>query len=80
MKLNIEHITEESRFWDAVNALAKEAFPPEECLAPSELVRMARSDSFDFLALPDEEKFIGFMKAMMKTVQVKGFNPRYYTK
>lgn len=61
MRLNIEHITEESRFWDAANALAKEAFPPEEYLAPSELVKMARSDCFDFLALLDGEKFVGFM-------------------
>lgn len=41
---------------------------------------MARSNGFDFLALLDGEKFIGFMKAMMKTVQLKGFNPRYFTK
>ena len=61
MRLNIEPITEESRFWDAANVLAKEAFPPEEYLAPSELVRMARSDCFDFLALLDGEKFVGFM-------------------
>lgn len=64
MKLNIEHITQESRFWDRVNALAKEAFPPEEYLAPSELVKMARSDSFDFLALLDEDTFVGFMAVM----------------
>lgn len=44
-----------------MNALAKEAFPPEEYLAPSELVRMAGSDGFDFLALLDEDKFVGFM-------------------
>lgn len=61
MRLNIEHITQESRFWDQVNTLAKEAFPPEEYLAPSELVKMAHSDNFDFLALLDGEKFVGFM-------------------
>ena len=41
MKLHTEHITENSRFWDQVNALAKEAFPPEEYLAPSKLMEMA---------------------------------------
>lgn len=61
MRLNIEHITEKSRFWEKVNILAKEAFPPEEYLAPSELVKMAQTDKFDFLALLDGDTFVGFM-------------------
>ena len=61
MRLNIEPITQKSRFWDRINTLAKEAFPPEEYLAPSELVKMARSDNFDFLALLDGDTFVGFM-------------------
>lgn len=61
MKLNTEHITENNRFWDAINELAKEAFPPEEYLAPKELVKMAKSDNFDFLLLTDENRFVGFM-------------------
>lgn len=61
MRLNIEHITQDSRFWDRVNVLAKEAFPPEEYLAPAELVKMANSDNFDFLALLDDDAFVGFM-------------------
>lgn len=61
MRLNVKHITQESRFLDQVNILAKEAFPPEEYLAPSELTKMARSDNFDFLALLDEDTFVGFM-------------------
>ena len=61
MKLNTEHITQGSRFWDDVNALAKEAFPPEEYLAPSELAKMAEEDGFDFLALTDHDAFVGFM-------------------
>lgn len=65
MRLNVESITRESRFWDPVNILAKEAFPPEEYLAPSELVKMAQSDSFDFLALLDEGTFVGFMVVML---------------
>lgn len=61
MRLNVEHITQESRYWASVSSLAKEAFPPEEYLAPSELVKMAKSDNFDFLALLDGETFVGFM-------------------
>ena len=57
MVLNAEYVTRESRFWNQVNILAKEAFPPEEYLAPSELVKMAQSDNFDFLALLDEGTF-----------------------
>lgn len=61
MKLNIEHITEKNRFWKEVNILAKEAFPPEEYLAPAKLVEMAKEDNFDFLALSDKDSFVGFM-------------------
>lgn len=63
--LNMEHITQESRFWERVNILAKEAFPPEEYLAPSELVKMAHSDNFDFIALLDEDTFVGFMVVLL---------------
>lgn len=65
MRLNVEHITEKSRFWEQVNILAKEAFPPEEYLAPSELTKMAQSDNFDFLVLLDDETFVGFMVVML---------------
>lgn len=65
MQLHTEPITQQSRFWARVNTLAKEAFPPEEYLAPTELVKMARSDSFDFLALLDAETFVGFMVVML---------------
>lgn len=65
MRLNMEPITRESRFWEQVHALAKEAFPPEEYLAPSELVKMAQSDNFDFLALLDGDIFVGFMVIML---------------
>ena len=61
MQLNTEHITASNRFWDKVNALAKEAFPPEEYLAPTKLVVMATADDFDFLALSDKDSFVGFM-------------------
>lgn len=61
MRLNVQPVTEESPFWNRIQTLAKEAFPPEEYLAPSELVRMSQSDHFDFLALLDGETFVGFM-------------------
>ena len=61
MKLNTEKIIKESRFWHQINFLAKEAFPPEEYLAPDKLVEMSRTDSFDFLALTESDTFIGFM-------------------
>lgn len=61
MRIHTEHITEDNRFWDQVNALAKEAFPPEEYLAPSALVEMAKADNFDFLALTEDNDFVGFM-------------------
>lgn len=61
MILNIEHITENNRFWYQANALAKEAFPPKEYLAPSKLVEMAKSGNFDFWALSDKDIFVGFM-------------------
>lgn len=57
MGLHAEPITRESRFWEQVNILAKEAFQPEEYLAPSELVKMAESDNFDFLALHGPNPF-----------------------
>lgn len=60
MRLNVEPITEQSRFWEKANVLAKEAFPPEEYLAPSEFVKMAKADIFDFPALMDENEFVGF--------------------
>lgn len=52
-------------FWEKVNVLAKEAFPPKEYLAPSELVKMAHSDDFDFLALLDGDTFVGFMAVLI---------------
>ncbi len=61
MKLKTEYITEHNRFWNKINNLAKEAFPPGEYLAPIELVRMSKVDNFDFLLLTDDEQFAGFM-------------------
>ncbi len=43
-----------------VEALAKEAFPPEEYLAPEKLIRMAAAGTVDFRALYENDAFIGF--------------------
>lgn len=64
MKLNIENITEASKYWQEVNTLAGEAFPPEEYLAPIELVRMATGGNLNFSALLDQDTFVGFMVTM----------------
>lgn len=61
MILNIEQVSTDSFFWNDINILAKEAFPPEEYLSPNKLVEMAKDDNFDFFALVEEKKFIGFM-------------------
>lgn len=61
MKLNIEPVSTDHRFWNKINLLAKEAFPPEEYLAPEKLVQMAQAEHFDFWALTDNDLFIGFM-------------------
>lgn len=43
-----------------VEALAKEAFPPEEYLAPRKLIAMSLGGEVDFWALYDGEIFVGF--------------------
>ncbi len=61
MRLTTEHVTENNCYWNEINRLAKEAFSPEEYLAPTELAKMSKSDDFDFLLLTDAEQFVGFM-------------------
>lgn len=61
MKLNTQHVTENTPFWNDINRLAKEAFPPEEYLAPAELLKMSKAENFDFLMLTDNVQFVGFM-------------------
>lgn len=61
MKLDTLNITDNFIDIEKINLLAKEAFPPEEYLAPSEMIEMAKDEGFDFLALYDKEVFVGFM-------------------
>lgn len=52
--------------FDAVKALSKEAFPKEEYLDPALLVAMAEEKNFDFWALMDQGRFIGYMAVLLK--------------
>lgn len=61
MRLNTEPITPRHRFWGEISTLAREAFPPEEYLPPEKLVTMAQAEDFDFLALTEQENFVGFL-------------------
>ena len=61
MNLKIENITDNSKYWAEVNVLASEAFPPEEYIAPRELVRMTAGGNLFFSALLDQDTFVGFM-------------------
>ncbi len=59
--MNTKQITRNFIDLEKVEALAKEAFPPEEYLAPRELIQMSERGEVEFLALYDEELFVGFM-------------------
>ena len=62
MKLNTAQISYDFMDMEKLNMLAREAFPPEEYLSPKTLIEMSVDDkTFDFWALYDENKFIGFM-------------------
>lgn len=61
MILNTLNITDNYIDLDKIAALAAEAFPPEEYLAPSKLIEMSKEDGFDFLALYDGDLFVGFI-------------------
>ncbi len=53
-------ITKEFKDLELVEALAKEAFPTEEYLAPSILIEMSEDGEVDFWALYDNDTFVGF--------------------
>lgn len=60
MQLKTEIICENYRFIDKVEYLAKEAFPIDEYLPPSILIQMSKNDNFKFLAIIEDNRFIGF--------------------
>lgn len=61
MTLKTVSVKKDMTDYEKIEELAKEAFPPKEYLAPSVLVKMAKSPEFDFLALYDEVKFVGYI-------------------
>lgn len=56
-----KHITKSFLDINKVEELAKEAFPPEEYLAPSILIDMADKNEVEFLGLYEKNDFVGFM-------------------
>ncbi len=61
MVLELRTIEADSTFRNKVDALAKEAFPPEEYLAPETLIDMTKRDeNFLFSALFEGDRFVGF--------------------
>lgn len=62
--LNALPITEQFEDIAKVDALALEAFPPEEYLSPRTMVQMCKDTGFDFLALYEQANFVGFMTVM----------------
>lgn len=59
--LTTEIVTKNRTYFAELEVLAKEAFPPEEYLSPSTLLEMSQGENFDFIALLDNENFVGFM-------------------
>ncbi len=59
--MNTKRIRFEDPDLSRIEALAKEAFPPEEYLAPRELIKMAERGEIDFWGLYDDHIFVGFM-------------------
>ncbi len=59
--MTIQKITREYSKWQELEALAIEAFPPEEYLSPSKLLEMSTDGTIDFLAVHDNGIFVGFI-------------------
>ncbi|WP_301705208.1 GNAT family N-acetyltransferase [uncultured Parabacteroides sp.] len=58
--MKLKRITFDFADIELLNALAKEAFPPEEYIAPIELIEMSQKTNLDFWALYEDKSFIGF--------------------
>ncbi len=54
-------ITQDFKELQSVETLAKEAFPPEEYLSPADLIQMAESGQVEFMAIYDQDTFVGFI-------------------
>lgn len=62
--LTARPITENFPDEELLLAVDREAFPPQEYLSPKDLLSLTKMEGFDFLALYDEERFVGFMAIM----------------
>ncbi len=59
--MHVKRILSDFPDLNKVEVLAKEAFPPEEYLAPSKLIQMSEYGEIDFWGLYDQDEFVGFM-------------------
>lgn len=48
-----------------LNILAKEAFPPKESMPLAELIELNKRDDFSFLAIYDNNNFIGYIALLL---------------
>jgi|LAHS01.1.fsa_nt_gb GNAT superfamily N-acetyltransferase len=62
--LQLVQITSTFPHFDQVEALDQEAFPAKEYLAPAAQIHLAEKGDFDFWALEEEGRFIGFMSVL----------------
>lgn len=58
--MNVKPIASDFYDLEKVEALAKEAFPPAEYLAPKDIIKMVERGEVDFYGLYDEDLFVGF--------------------
>jgi len=61
LTMRLERVTADYGWMGRLDAIAREAFPPEEYLSPKELTEMAGRMPLDFWALYDGESLVGFM-------------------
>ena len=59
--MKLKKVIKNCCYWKEINDLAVEAFPPEEYLAPDNLIEMSKKDCFDFYYIEDKNAFIGFV-------------------
>jgi len=89
MRLNTKKITKSIKEYNLIKELAVEAFPKGEYLSPNALIKMSKEGNFDFLALYDDDIFIGFIAinlyknisylfflAILKEFRSKGYGTR----
>lgn len=60
MNLQLHIVTKDFPDMDRLDELALEAFPPEEYLAPCDIIEISKKFDMDFWAIYDNNDFIGF--------------------